>query len=128
MPPLFSSLASRFAIKWYMFQLNLRMTARPHHAVAAVKALRSIVIGARGERGYLASRIYQDVGNPEALCLEEDWSSEPELKRRIRSSSFTDLLMLMETASEAPVLEVRAIGEVHGLEYIETVRTGQLRD
>ena len=76
------------------------------------------------ERGYLASRIYQDVENPEALCLEEDWSSEPELKSHICSSSFTELLMLMETAPEAPVLEVRLVSEVRGLEYIEAVPFG----
>ena len=98
--------------------------ARPRGATEAVKALRSIAIEARVERGYLGSRIYQDVENPEALCLEEDWSSEPELQSHIRSSSFTDLLMLMETAPEAPVLEVRAVREIHGLEYIEAVRFG----
>jgi hypothetical protein len=30
----------------------------------------------------------------------------------------------METAPEKPVLEVRAVGEVHGMEYIEAVRFG----
>ena len=105
-----------------MFQLNLRMTAQPHHAAEAVKALRSITIEAQVERGYLASRIYQEAGNPEALCLEEDWSSEPALKSYIRSSCFTDLLRLMETAPESPVLEVRSVSATHGLEYIETVR------
>jgi quinol monooxygenase YgiN len=80
-----------------MFQLNLRMTAQPHRAVEAVKALRCITIEAQVERGYLASRIYQEVDKPEALCLEEDWSSEPELKSHIRSRCFTELLLLMET-------------------------------
>jgi quinol monooxygenase YgiN len=107
-----------------MYQLNLRMTARPHRVVEAVKALRSLTIAAQTERGYMASRIYQDAGNPELLCLEEDWSSEQALKSHIRSSCFTDLLMLMETAPEAPVLEVRGVREVHGLEYIEAVRFG----
>ena len=82
------------------------------------------MIAARGERGHLASRIYQEVSNPEALCLEQDWSSEPELKSHIRSSGFTDLLMLMETAPEAPVLEVRSVSQVNGLEYVEAVRFG----
>jgi quinol monooxygenase YgiN len=107
-----------------MFQLNLRITAQPQRAVEAIKALRSIMVKARGERGHLRSRIYQEVGNPEALCLEEDWSSETELKSHIRSSCFTDILMLMETAPEAPVLEVHAIPKTHGLEYIEAVRFG----
>jgi quinol monooxygenase YgiN len=105
-----------------MFQLNLRMTAQPHRAVEAVKALRCITIEAQVERGYLASRIYQEVGNPEALCLEEDWSSEPALKSHIRSSCFMELLLLMETAPEPPVLEVHSVSGVHGLEYIEAVR------
>ena len=107
-----------------MFQLNLRMTARPRHSLEAVKALRSLTIAAQTERGYLAGRIYQDVSNPDVLCLEEDWSSEQALKSHIRSSSFTDLLMLMETAPEAPVLEVRSVAGIHGLEYVEAVRFG----
>jgi quinol monooxygenase YgiN len=107
-----------------MFQLSLRMTAQPQRAVEAIKALRCITVEAQVERGYLASRIYQEVGNPEALCLEEDWSSEPELKSHICSSCFTELLLLMETAPEAPVLEVRAIPKIHGLEYIEAIRFG----
>ena len=76
------------------------------------------------ERGFLGGRIYQEVGNPEALCLEHDWSSESELKSHVRSSSFTDLLMLMETALATPVLEVRSFPETHGLEYVEAVRFG----
>jgi quinol monooxygenase YgiN len=106
-----------------MFQINLRMMARPHQAVEAVKALRTITVGAREERGYLASRIYQEVSNPEALCLEEDWSSEPALKSHIRSHCFTQLLMLMATAPEAPVLEVRSVSGIYGLEYIDVVRS-----
>lgn len=107
-----------------MFQLSLRITARPRRAAEAVKALRLTTIEARAERGYLGSRIYQEADNPEALCLEEDWSSEQELKSHIRSTSFTDLLLLMETASPTPVLEVRVVSAVRGLEYVEAVRFG----
>ena len=72
----------------------------------------------------MASRIYQETDNPEALCLEADWSGEQELKSYIRSSCFTDLLMLMETAREPPVLEIRSVSGIHGLEYVEAVRFG----
>ncbi len=107
-----------------MFQLSLRMTARPRRAAEAVKALRLTTIAARAERGYLGSRIYQEADNPEALCLEEDWSNEQALKSHMCSNSFTDLLLLMETASETPVLEVRVVSAVRGLEYVEAVRFG----
>ena len=107
-----------------MFQLNLRMRVRPDHAEEAIRALRFIIIAARAERGFIDSRIFQEAGNPEVICLEEDWSTEPVLKSHMRSSCFTDLLMLMETATEAPVLEVRSVREVYGLEYVEAVRFG----
>jgi len=32
--------------------------------------------------------------------------------------------MVMETALEAPMLEVHSVSEIHGLEYVETVRFG----
>lgn len=105
-----------------MFQVSLRMLARPHRSLEAIKALRSIRTAAQTERGFIASRIYQDVDNPEALCFEQDWSSEQELKSHIRSSCFTDLLMLMETAHAAPVLEVHSVTDMAGLEYVEAVR------
>jgi quinol monooxygenase YgiN len=107
-----------------VFQVNLKMISRRHRSVEAVKALQSITRAAQVERGFTASRIYQEVGNPEALCLEEDWKSEPDLKFHIRSSCFTDLLLLMETSPEAPVLEVRNMSMVSGLEYVEAVRFG----
>ena len=107
-----------------MYQVNLRMMARPQRALEAIKALRSITIAAQVERGFISSRIYQEVGNPEALCLEQDWSSEPELKSHIRSSCFTDMLMLMETATEPPELAFHSVSETHGLEYAEAVRFG----
>jgi quinol monooxygenase YgiN len=107
-----------------MYQVNLRMMARPQRGLEAIKALRSITFAARVERGFISSRIYQEVGNPDALCLEQDWSSEPELKSHIRSSCFTDLLMLMETSLEAPTLEVHSVSETRGLEFVEAVRFG----
>lgn len=97
----------------------------PYQVDEAVQALRSITIATRAERGFMGSRIYQEVGNPGTLCFEVDWSNEAVLQSHIRSSSFTDLLMLMETAPEEPLLEVRAVREIHGLEYVEAVRFGK---
>ena len=108
-----------------MFQLGLRLRARPQQVAGVVQALRYIVIAAQTERGFLASRIYQDLGDSRMICLEEDWSSEPLLQSHLRSSCFTDLLMLMETCPEAPTLEVRVVREIYGLEYVEEVRFGK---
>jgi quinol monooxygenase YgiN len=108
-----------------MFQLNVRLRAQPHKVDETIRALRSIVLATQAERGVLASRIYQDADNPRMLCLEEDWSSEPLLQSYIRSSWFTTLLLLMETAADPPILQVQFVGEVRGFDYVDEVRFGK---
>lgn len=108
-----------------MLQLNLRLQAESHKVDETIRALRSIVVATQAERGLLASRIYQETDNPRMLCLEADWSSEALLRSYMRSSCFTALLMLMETASDPPVLQVHVVGEVHGLDYVDEVRFGK---
>ncbi|NYF50558.1 hypothetical protein [Tunturiibacter gelidoferens] len=105
-----------------MFQISLRMMARPNRSLEAIEALRSIRIAARMDRGFIEGRIYQEAGNPDAICFEQDWSSEPELKSHIRSSCFTDLLMLMETSPVAPILEIHSVIDLFGMKYIEAIR------
>jgi len=74
------------------------------------------------DRGFIEGRIYQEAGNPDAICFEQDWSSESELKSHIRSGCFTDLLMLMETSPVAPTLQIHSVSEVLGMKYVEAVR------
>jgi quinol monooxygenase YgiN len=108
-----------------MLQLNLRLRSRPQKASEVIRALRSIVIATQAESGFLGSRIYQDAADPENLCLEADWSSEPMFRSYIRSTCFTDLLMLMEIAPQAPVLKIHFVDEIRGFEYVEEVRFGR---
>jgi quinol monooxygenase YgiN len=105
-----------------MFQVSLRMMSRPSRSLEAIEAFRSIRNAARMDRGFLEARIYQEAGNPDALCFEQDWSSELELKSHIRSSCFTDLLMLMETSPAAPILEIHSVDNIFDMKYIEEVR------
>jgi len=89
-----------------------------------VKALRSIMLPARAERGFVSSRIYQEVDTPEALCYVEEWASPAQMEEQIRSRRFGRLLAVMETAPKKPVLEVRSLSETRGLDYISTLRLG----
>lgn len=108
-----------------MVQLCLRLRAESHKTPSIVKALRSVNMDAQLERGFLSSRIYQEVNDPDALCMEQEWSSAAALESHFRSSCFTKVLQIMETAPNAPVLEVHAISAVQGLEYVDKVRFGE---
>ncbi len=89
-----------------------------------VRALRSIMLPARAERGFISSSIYQEVDSPETLCYVEEWASPAQMEDQIRSRRFGRLLAVMETAPKKPVLEVRSMSETQGLDYISAIRLG----
>ena len=105
-----------------MVQLSLRMRAETRSKGNVVRALQSLTMEAQFERGFIGSRIYQNVDDPESLCLEQDWASVGELESHIRSICFSKLLQIVEMAVETPVLEVHVISAVRGLEYIDALR------
>ena len=89
-----------------------------------VAALRSIMLSARSERGFVSSRICQEVDSPEALRYVEEWASPVQMEEQIHSRRFGRLLAVMETAPKKPVQEVHSLAESRGLDYISTIRLG----
>ena len=89
-----------------------------------VTALRSIMLSARSERGFVSSHIYQEVDKPETLYYVEEWASPEQMEQQIISRRLGRLLALMETAPKPPVLEIRSISETRGLDYIGSIRLG----
>jgi quinol monooxygenase YgiN len=84
--------------------------------------LRLLIRRARAEKGFLSSQITLDVDDPTAIQYEERWKSGPDLENQIRSAGYTQLLALMESASERPLLEIHFVSETRSLEYIAAVR------
>jgi quinol monooxygenase YgiN len=111
-----------------LVELRLQIKALPVHAAEMIQALRSIMLSARSERGYVSSRIYQEVDKPEALYYVEEWASPEQMEEQIISRRLGRLLALMETAPRPPVLEIRSISEARGLDYIGSIRLGNGTD
>jgi hypothetical protein len=83
---------------------------------------------------FLSSSTRQDPGCVDcSVWLEPDsivrytelWATEPEMRRRVRSESFTSLLGIVESARHAAV-QFDFVTSTRGLDYVEEVR-GQPR-
>ena len=105
-----------------MIQITLRLQTDIEHSPAILKALRTIAVSSKLERGCLRSEVLQDTNDTCLLQYAEEWESEEELNRQIRSERFTRLLALMEAASEPPEFQLRFIDSICGLEYVEAHR------
>jgi quinol monooxygenase YgiN len=66
--------------------------------------------------------------DPQHIRYVEDWSSEEELRRRVRSDRFLRLIAVMEEARSAPQLTFVLATGTRGLEYVAEARRNLARD
>lgn len=81
------------------------------------------MLPARLERSCVRCALGIDSESPQTLIYTEDWSSEQDLSRHIRSDRFVQLMLLMETAACPPELEFLFVSGVRGLDFVERVRS-----
>ena len=85
-------------------------------------ALHTLMVAARAERGCLACSLSTELGDRVALHFVEDWETEEDLKRQLRSDWFVSFAALIERATSPPDVEFSVPGGVRGLDYVEEVR------
>ncbi len=100
--------------------LNIQSSATGMPAM--IHALAEVVFQANLERGCVDCRLYAETACPQSLHYVEQWSSPQDFERQVQSHRFGMLLAPMETASQAPFLEVRTVSEQRGLDYVRAVR------
>lgn len=100
----------------------LTMATHPRRTAQLLSAFRSLALMAQSESGFISSRLLLDTEEPNTLCYVEEWKSVEDLDEQIRSTRYTQLLALMEAATEPPDLRLNWVTEVKGLQYLETVR------
>jgi hypothetical protein len=61
------------------------------------------------------------------ISYVEDWRTEDDLQRELRSDRFTALAELLESASGHPSVEFALPGAIRGIEYAQQVRNAPVR-
>lgn len=84
--------------------------------------LRLLMAQARAVEGCVNGHVSSDLHDLDTLYYVEEWMSEGELRRDIRSERFGRLLEALELAAKPPRVQVQVILESHGLDYIEAAR------
>jgi quinol monooxygenase YgiN len=77
---------------------------------------------ARAEKGFINCQLCLEADDPNTICYEERWKDREDFEDQVRSSRYTSLLALMESASEQPSLEFHFVSETRGLEYVAAIR------
>jgi len=85
-------------------------------------ALHAVAADTRSSRGCLGCSVSTDIGTGGVIRYTEEWQTEADLRYRLRSDTFTQLVMLIEEATRPPRIEFRLPGVTRGLDYVEEVR------
>ena len=79
----------------------------------------------RIQSGCISCRLYQDLDEPDAVFLVEEWESREKLDRHFNSEQCRIMLSLMEASDQFPEININTVSKMEGLEAIEAVRKGQ---
>jgi quinol monooxygenase YgiN len=105
----------------HMVRLAVALRGSARHAQELVETFRFLIVSTRLEPGCLGCSAWAD---PDATVhYVEEWTTEPEMRRRVRSAGFTSLLAVLESAREPPCIEFQFVSTTRGLDYVEEARS-----
>ena len=105
-----------------MITATLRVTVPAHRRNEVLDLLRSVIEPTQVEPGCLSCRIYQDLENEEALLFEEEWNTQADLDRHIRSDRYVKILAAIDMSSKPPEIRFNTIARTKGIEAIGAAR------
>lgn len=83
---------------------TLRILTAPRSRAEVVRTLAAQLGPTRVQPGCRKCDLYQDVENPEAITLVEEWESQADLDPRLRSEDYRAVLGAIELSQEPPVI------------------------
>ena len=113
-----------------VIRLTLTIATSPGESQRLVEALRSLMEPTRVEGGCTGCELAlsAESDDPPHIRYVEDWSSEEELRTRVRSNRFLRLVAVMEEARSAPQLTFTLASGTRGLDYVAEVRRDLTRE
>ncbi|HEX7138629.1 MAG TPA: hypothetical protein VF219_12305, partial [Vicinamibacterales bacterium] len=85
-------------------------------------ALQGLMVAGRAERGCVNCCLTTSMAERVTIKYIEEWRTEEDLKRQLRSDRFTALAELLESASGQPTIEFALPDSIRGIDYAGEVR------
>ena len=108
-----------------MITVKLRIKVSHKRRKDFIDSARLILGPTRIKPGCMSCRLYQDLDEPDAVFLLEEWKSREELDRHFDSEQCRIILSLMEAADRFPEIKISTVSKMEGLEAIEAARRGK---
>lgn len=89
----------------------------PWQVQPVAAALQGVMLATRREPGCLRCVVSTSVSDRVRIRFEEDWETEEQLRRHVRSEGFRAVATLVEEATEPPSIEFMLPSGTRGIDY-----------
>ena len=103
-----------------MVRLTVTLSASAHDAEDLVEAFRFLIASTRLDRGCLGCSVWTEPDS--SVHYVEEWSTEEDIRRRVKSDRFTSVLALLESVREPPHVQFDFVSTTRGLDYVAEIR------
>lgn len=115
-------LGTTLAGGWCVVLSILRLFPSRERRRQVLGILRSMQGPTQAQPHCLNCRLYEEDGYEEGILYVEQWDSEPELQRHIRSEAYRRVLEAVELSRSSPEIQFHIVSETKGIEMIEGLR------
>ncbi len=108
-----------------MIRCTLRLLVSEAHRRQVVASLTPLIGWTRVEPGCRGCHLLADLDEPRAIVLTEEWDSQDDLDRHLRSEEYRRVLAAIELSQEAPEIRFDTVENRSGFEVVEAARLPQ---
>lgn len=105
-----------------MHTVTLRIKVPRDQRNNFLESARRVVGRTAVQPGCITCRFYQDINDPDAVFLVEEWETREELDKRLNSNEFRIVMSLVDMSEEQPEFKISTIARTEGLEALAAVR------
>lgn len=83
------------------------------------RLFRSLIEPTRVEAGCISCRLYHEENHPDVITWIEEWQSQSDLRRHLRSPLYKKILAAVDMADVRPDIRFDTVVETEGMRLIE---------
>ena len=105
-----------------MISSTIRITAAENSDGEILRVLRSLIEPTRVETGCISCGLYKDLHDPSVIVWAEEWKTQDDLERHLRSRQYKKILAAFDMSNSQPEMRFYTVVETKGMQLIADAR------
>ena len=101
---------------------TLRIQVSNAREEEALHLLRGMIEPTRAEMGCKSCRLYRELGEPTSITWIEEWATQEDLTRHLRSPQYRRILVALDMADVEPEVRFDTVEKTAGMQLIAEAR------